>query len=229
MTKRYAGTSVDGSRISEGSKLRKKGKKTREKIIKVATKLFAKYGFAGTSMDDIADRVGIRKASLYHHFSSKQEIYEELIERVFSEVIRIFQVSFSSGDILKDAENFVSKIMNFILQNEDYVKILLRELLDENLPVKKFALEYVPRILSFGSEILERGRKEGLFKEDVDPIQLSITLTGAIIIYFVFRPVIEPFIKSPFSKKAIEDRVKHISDVMLYGILSDSSKRLGGK
>jgi len=229
MTKRYAGTSVNGSRISEGSKLRKKGKKTREKIIKVATKLFAKYGFAGTSMDDIADRVGIRKASLYHHFSSKQEIYEELIERVFSEVIRIFQVSFSSGDILKDAENFVSKIMNFILQNEDYVKILLRELLDENLPVKKFALEYVPKILSFGSEILERGRKEGLFKEDVDPIQLSITLTGAIIIYFVFRPVIEPFIKSPFSKKAIEYRVKHISDVMLYGILSDSSKRLGGK
>jgi TetR/AcrR family transcriptional regulator len=207
-------------RISEDTKLRKRGKKTREKILKVATKLFAKYGFAGTSMDEIAERVGIRKASLYHHFSSKQEIYEELIERVFAEVIKIFQVSFSSGDILKDAENFVSKIMNFILQNEDYVKILLRELLDENLPVKQFALEYVPKILSFGSEILERGRKEGLFKDDVDPIQLSITLTGAIIIYFVFRPVIEPFIKSPFSKKAIAERVKHISDVILYGILS---------
>ncbi|MDT7906568.1 MAG: TetR/AcrR family transcriptional regulator [Candidatus Calescibacterium sp.] len=208
-------------RISEDTKIRKRGKKTREKILKVATKLFAKYGFAGTSMDEIAERVGIRKASLYHHFSSKQEIYEELIERVFAEIIKIFQVSFSSGDILKDAENFISKIMNFILQNEDYVKILLRELLDENLPVKQFALEYVPKILSFGSEILERGRKEGIFKENVDPIQLSITLTGAIIIYFVFRPVIEPFIKSPFSKKAIAERVKHISDVILYGILSN--------
>jgi AcrR family transcriptional regulator len=208
-------------RISEDTKIRKRGKKTREKILKVATKLFAKYGFAGTSMDEIAERVGIRKASLYHHFSSKQEIYEELIERVFAEIIKIFQVSFSSGDILKDAENFISKIMNFILQNEDYVKILLRELLDENLPVKQFALEYVPKILSFGSEILERGRKEGIFKENVDPIQLSITLTGAIIIYFVFRPVIEPFIKYPFSKKAIAERVKHISDVILYGILSN--------
>jgi AcrR family transcriptional regulator len=208
-------------RISEDTKIRKRGKKTREKILKVATKLFAKYGFAGTSMDEIAERVGIRKASLYHHFSSKQEIYEELIKRVFAEIIKIFQVSFSSGDILKDAENFISKIMNFILQNEDYVKILLRELLDENLPVKQFALEYVPKILSFGSEILERGRKEGIFKENVDPIQLSITLAGAIIIYFVFRPVIEPFIKSPFSKKAIAERVKHISDVILYGILSN--------
>jgi TetR/AcrR family transcriptional regulator len=208
-------------RISENTKIRKRGKKTREKILKVATKLFAKYGFAGTSMDEIAERVGIRKASLYHHFSSKQEIYEELIKRVFAEIIKIFQVSFSSGDILKDAENFISKIMNFILQNEDYVKILLRELLDENLPVKQFALEYVPKILSFGSEILERGRKEGIFKENVDPIQLSITLAGAIIIYFVFRPVIEPFIKSPFSKKAIAERVKHISDVILYGILSN--------
>ncbi len=45
-------------------------------------------------MDEIAERVGIRKASLYHHFSSKQEIYEELIERVFAEIIKIFQVSF---------------------------------------------------------------------------------------------------------------------------------------
>jgi TetR/AcrR family transcriptional regulator len=220
MAKKQA-ESIKDFRISEDTKTRKRGKKTREKILKVATKLFAKYGFAGTSMDEIAERVGIRKASLYHHFSSKQEIYEELIERVFAEVIKIFQVSFSSGDILKDAESFVSQIMNFILQNEDYVKILLRELLDENLPVKQFALEYVPKILSFGSEILERGRKEGIFKENVDPVQLSITLTGAIIIYFVFRPVIEPFIKSPFSKKAIAERVKHISDVILYGILSD--------
>ncbi len=227
MNKRGTRTLMNDSRISEDTKIRKKGKKTREKILKVATKLFAKYGFAGTSMDDIADRVGIRKASLYHHFSSKQEIYEELIERVFSEIIKIFQVSFSSGNILKDAENFINKIMNFVLQNEDYVKILLRELLDENLPVKQFALEYVPKILSFGSQILERGRKEGIFKDDIDPIQLSITLTGAIIIYFVFRPVIEPFIKSPFSRKAIADRVKHISDIMLYGILSD--RTIGGK
>lgn len=210
------------------NKVRLKGKKTREKILKAATRLFAKYGFAGTSMDDIADMVGIKKASLYHHFPSKHDIYNELINQTLKKIIEIFRVSFSSGDIIKDARNFVKQIMFFIRENEEYVKILMRELLDENAPIRKLAQEYVPQILSFGSQILEEGKKQGVFKKDVDPIQLSITLTGAIIIYFIFRPLIEPFIKNPMSSKAISERISHIISVILYGILErngvDSAK-----
>lgn len=201
------------------NKVKLKGKRTREKILKAATHLFAKYGFAGTSMDDIADMVGIKKASLYHHFPSKHDIYNELINQTLKKIIEIFRLSFSSGDIIKDARNFVKQIMFFIRENEEYVKILMRELLDENVPIRKLAQEYVPQILSFGSQILEEGKKQGVFKRDVDPIQLSITLTGAIIIYFIFRPLIEPFIKKPMSSKAIYERISHIISVILYGIL----------
>ncbi|MEM4326494.1 MAG: hypothetical protein QXU40_04270 [Candidatus Pacearchaeota archaeon] len=108
--------------------------------------------------------------------------------------------------------------MDYISRNQDYVKILIREILDENVPVRQLSQEYVPKLLSFGQKILEEGAKKGVFRGGVDPLQLSITLTGAVIIYFLFIPIIDPFIPDPLSKKAIEKRVRHIVDVFLNGI-----------
>lgn len=55
---------------------------TREKIFYASIELFATKGFAATSMRDIADAVGIKPASIYNHFSSKEVILDELIDFV---------------------------------------------------------------------------------------------------------------------------------------------------
>lgn len=53
---------------------------TRKKILDAALDLFSTQGFEATSVSQIADRVGIRKASMYSHFASKQEILESLMQ-----------------------------------------------------------------------------------------------------------------------------------------------------
>ena len=53
--------------------------KTDEKILKTALRLFAKYGYHGTSMRDIAGELGLTKAALYRHFSGKEEILDVII------------------------------------------------------------------------------------------------------------------------------------------------------
>lgn len=57
-------------------------KKTKERIIETALRLFAANGFSGTSMQDIASELGITKAALYKHFSGKQEILDSIICRM---------------------------------------------------------------------------------------------------------------------------------------------------
>lgn len=57
-------------------------KNTKEKILEEALKLFAKSGYMGTSMNDIASQLGVTKAALYKHYSSKQEILNSIIERM---------------------------------------------------------------------------------------------------------------------------------------------------
>jgi AcrR family transcriptional regulator len=57
---------------------------TRERILTVANELFIEQGYEGTSLREIADRLGITKAALYYHFRSKDEILTTLLEPFFA-------------------------------------------------------------------------------------------------------------------------------------------------
>ena len=60
--------------------MEKKEKNTKEKILEEALKLFAQSGYMGTSMNEIASKLGVTKAALYKHYSSKQEILDSIVE-----------------------------------------------------------------------------------------------------------------------------------------------------
>ena len=56
------------------------GTDTRERILEVSAELFVEQGYDGTSLREIAERLGFSKAALYYHFSSKEQILEALLE-----------------------------------------------------------------------------------------------------------------------------------------------------
>ena len=55
---------------------------TKERILRIALELFARNGYLETSMNDIAGQLGFTKAALYKHYASKQEILEQIVERM---------------------------------------------------------------------------------------------------------------------------------------------------
>ena len=73
----------------------------REQVLHAAAQLFVTKGFAATSTREIADKVGIRQASLYYHFTGKDEILAELLERsvrpTVDRVDQIEQLTASAG------------------------------------------------------------------------------------------------------------------------------------
>lgn len=64
---------------------------TRERLLSVAAELFAERGFAGTSIRDIADRLGVTKAALYYHFASKAEILHALVAQPIANVRAVLE------------------------------------------------------------------------------------------------------------------------------------------
>ena len=77
-----------------------KEKNTKEKILEEALKLFAQSGYMGTSMNEIASRLGVTKAALYKHYSSKQEILDSIVERMNQmDVKRAKEYEMPDGDM----------------------------------------------------------------------------------------------------------------------------------
>ncbi len=95
---------------------------TKEKIIKTGFLLFAKNGYAGTSMNDIAKVIGINKASLYSHYSSKEEIFLSVYETVAKDYESLYVKLIEDSCHLKTEARLQYIFRNYVLhfyQNPD--------------------------------------------------------------------------------------------------------------
>lgn len=87
---------------------------TREKILETAGKLFAEAGFTATSMDDIAQQVGVTKSTLYHHFESKQELLEQILIVVSEELKKNLTQAVAQAESKSQAlRMLITKLLEF--------------------------------------------------------------------------------------------------------------------
>jgi len=84
---------------------------THERILGVALRLFAERGFAGTSIRDIADELGVTKAALYYHFESKEAIFAELVDQPLASARAIMAES-RQLDTAAGREDFIRRIVD---------------------------------------------------------------------------------------------------------------------
>ncbi len=148
-------------------------------IAEAAVQLFNKKGYHATSMQDIADYVGLQKGSLYHYISSK----EELLERITSESIsgfvreleRIVKKEVSAKEKLEHAI-----LMHFtrVTDNIPMTTILLRESFSLSDDPHELIKKATDHYLNLWSQIIEEGMTSGEFKAG-DPRIAALTILGA--------------------------------------------------
>ncbi len=98
---------------------------TKEKISIVALQLFSKKGFKGTTMKDIARKVGITEGAIYRHFRSKEEIVTYLINRISREInLMIKEKVLSQKEIKSRIAKLVDVLINYAFENPDAFRFL---------------------------------------------------------------------------------------------------------
>lgn len=101
---------------------------TRERILRAAAALFREQGFSRASMRDLADRVGIHKSSLYHHFPSKQALLLEILETTVDRSTPVLATIAESG--LPASERLRRAVANHVtelIRDQDNVACFLEE------------------------------------------------------------------------------------------------------
>lgn len=142
----------------------------RLRILRVATHLFAERGYAATSVQAIAEQVGIRKQSVLHHFASKEELHREVLSGVLSRWGEVVPRIFAAADGGKGRiEGIIAELVTFFSEDPDRARLLTRELLDRPDHMRQLIESHTKRWTALVCEAIREGQAAGTVYEDVNP------------------------------------------------------------
>ncbi len=153
--------------------------KTKRKIFETSMDLFAKKGYEATSIEEITSVVGVAKGTLYYHFSSKEEIFNFLVEEGMKLLKNSIDIKISKLDNNLDKLKAIILIqIKIIIKYENFISMLLSQIWGQeprNLKCRGYVFEYINMI----EEIL----KEGIQKGEIIEGDTSVIASRNIWIY----------------------------------------------
>ena len=178
-------------------------RKSREDILRLAVPLFAKSGFDGVSIRNVASQIELTPAALYYHFKDKEELYFETVKHAFeTKTSAAKDLIESSSDPIANLESFITWFVQTLGREKDFQKLLQWVLLDSN-PVRMQSL-----VKGVFSDLFMATRKLAeKFNPSYDPHMLSISIIGLVLCHFQSQQG-RQFLPG---NKAVHDKPKVIS------------------
>lgn len=141
----------------------------RAQILTEATRLFAEQGYDGTSVQQIAEAVGIRKPSLLYHFKSKDVLRENVIAEMLAHWNAVLPGLLLKASTEERFDATMEALSEFFIEDPDRARLFLRETLDRPEHMQAMLEEFVKPWVELLSQQLERAKGQGVVRPDVDP------------------------------------------------------------
>lgn len=192
---------------------------TKENILAAATEEFVKFGLTGARVDRIAAKAGANKSLIYTYFGNKEELYTRVLEDSYR---RIRKGERELKLDQRQPEEAMRALVGFTHEhfcaNPEFIRLLNTENLHEAKYLKQIesiSEMHTPMIDEIAS-LLNRGKEEGIFHADVDPVQLYVSI--AALSYFPLsnaHTLAINFSKEIGSEGWLDQRRKHVEDMIL--------------
>jgi AcrR family transcriptional regulator len=207
---------------------------SRDKILDVAEELFARRGFAGVGMREVAEAAGLRKSSLFHHFRGKSPLYFEVLGRVLTRIHeRLAPVVALSADPMEKLERWIDATVDALAEHPPSARLLLRGLFEEDdFPAEPMPeAEACERVLNdtlLGiRQLLAEGVARGAFRE-VSTAHTVQTLIGATVYHFASGELGEGLLGRPLlSAEAVRRRKQELVEMMRRGLAAEPARPAG--
>ena len=154
---------------------------TRNAIMKAAEQIFVEQGFAATSMSAIARKAKVTKSLIHHHFGAKKDLWNEIKHKQFSQFADMQQALLKSthmdADLLKES---IMQYFRYLQKNPQHSRFLLWMKIEADDACGDLANE----MISLGVKGLQKAQKQGVFRNDVDPLFILMTFLGMAELWF---------------------------------------------
>ncbi|MEV4483152.1 TetR family transcriptional regulator [Micromonospora coxensis] len=156
---------------------------TKQRIMAVAAALFAERGYRATSMQEIADRVGITKAALYYHFAAKEDLLRELTAPVLDELEQALNAAEAAGDPEAVRWRAIEAFLDVHLRHRDTLLMLVR---DMTLLVQAPVADRIKAAIALANNLVS-GPRPGL-AERVRAAQVVAGLADPVVMFHDVPP-----------------------------------------
>jgi TetR/AcrR family transcriptional regulator len=203
---------------------------SRDKILDAAELLFARRGFAGVGLREVAEASGLGKSSLFHHFRSKTELYAAVVGRI----LKIFDHNLTAalaagGDSLARFDRWLDSVVDTFAKHPTAARLLLRSLFEDDdlsgtSEEEREADETIRHVLSSLSALLKEGMQSGTFRSADIPHTIQ-SIMGLTVYHFASGEFGEELIgHSLFSPTEVRRRKNAVKALLYGGLLGPSGR-----
>ena len=151
----------------------------RKLLLDAAVRVFARNGYHGSRVGDIAEEAGVAHGLLYHYFDSKEQVLQIVFRENFGELLARFHEVEETDEPAPDKLAGIAKILLRTWRNDpDLVTVMVREV--ARSPHLQTQVVEVREAFAIIARVIVQGQAEGVFRQDVDPGFASWIVYGGL-------------------------------------------------
>lgn len=186
----------------------------REVIIKTSRKLFARYGYRKTTIDDIANALGKAKGSVYYYFKGKEEIFSAVVEyealALRAELAKVLREH--RDNPVEQLKGYVSMRLALMKELANFYSALSDEYLQHLEMINKVREKYQRKELATLQAILHSGKNMELF--DIEDVHVA-----SLAILAAMSGLENPLFLGLVDSDKVDERIEKVMQILLYGII----------
>lgn len=198
---------------------------SRDKILDVAEVLFARRGFEGVGMREVAEAAGLGKSSLFHHFRSKAQLYLAVLERLLAQIHERLAAALAAGAPPPERlDRWTDALLDALAERPPAARLLLRALFEDDAfdaeawSEGRAAERHIEAILNGILALLREGEQACAFRRASGAHTVQ-TLIGATVYHFASGEFGEGLLGGPLlSADAVRRRKAEVKSFLHHGL-----------
>ncbi len=180
-----------------GVRFIKKSEITKEKIISKSIEIISEKGYSATSTREIAKEAGVSEATIFKYFNTKEELLNKVVVNIIREFKR-YTLEDSFPKLFKDIKDkngdeqliaIIKERYGFLKTNMVTLKIILHEMFINEDVENIFKKEIWGNMEAILDGVLDKGKKEKIFRDDLDNKSITTTILGMLFSTLVFADI----------------------------------------